>query len=420
MGCLGWVLVVVFAGLAQAENVRSLQPPTQTTIQGFQARPGAATPQLNLEALKIALARQRAGIKGESVGTQQYAPRPQFPNQPVGFQQANTQPPPQGIPTQFPNQGQAFPTYPDSRPNVQQTRPNAPGVPAAPARPFIDKLGEMLSGILGGGLKAVGGGLRTVTGAGSVSVFSGVLGMMGYSGPYGYDPFGPGQSQDPFSQSMPETNSCYQLLETWLRQCSAQPEAFLEITTITAAPTDSAPETADPKAPKENALVVKIAKDGAITTQMNSDSSPQAAVAVDHSSFLELGEFAPEVSRKPLSDTERQHAMSLLAQIMSTQASALTQSQSNPGFGSRPAPPANPGAPAAPAGPAAPGMFDQIATGTGMTPAMGGLVSQTLGPDTYNPWVADGAEPDEFQISGPEKCTRMMNNWLWKCAMSPL
>ncbi len=93
-----------------------------------------------------------------------------------------------------------------------------------------------------------------------------------------------------------------------------------------------------------------------------------------------------------------------------------------PGFrggvpsGTKPAPPAG----TAPAAPATPGMFDQIMSGAGMTPAMGGLVAQTLGPDMYNPWVADGAEPDEFQVSGPEKCTRLMNNWLWKCAMSPM
>jgi len=307
-------------------------------------------------------------------------------------------------------------------------KPLPPGTkPAAPAKPFLGKIAEMLSGILGGGLRAFGGGIKSVTGAGGAVAMSGILGMMGYAGPYGYDPFGPGQSMDPYSQSMPETNSCYQLLETWLRQCSAQPESFLEISSVT---------TITP---------------GHATTQLNSTDAKSFKIHISNNGSREVGSSASSHIHQdaeidhgaPLPDYARMHAVSLLEQVANVlnidmskyapprptmpmlRGSRPAAPLMGGGGGSNPSPnePATgskPQAPEGPAPPSRPGMFDNIMSGAGMTPAVGGMVSQTLGPDTYNPWVADGAEPDEFQVSGPEKCTRLMNNWLWKCAMSPM
>ncbi len=177
--------------------------------------------------LGIALARQRAGMKE------------------LGGQLSD-----QSSPTQGPNIEFRIPGYANGAPG-KPLPPNSR--PAVPAKPFLSKIADMIAGILGGGLKAFGNGLKTVTGAGGVTAMSGVLGMMGYAGPYGYDPFGPGQSMDPYAQSMPETNSCYQLLETWLRQCSAQPESFLEISAVTSAPEASK---------DENRITIKVSKSG--------------------------------------------------------------------------------------------------------------------------------------------------------------
>jgi hypothetical protein len=41
-------------------------------------------------------------------------------------------------------------------------------------------------------------------------------------------------------------------------------------------------------------------------------------------------------------------------------------------------------------------------------------------PDYYDPSGPDGPEPSDLQTSGPEKCTRLLNAWLYKCAISPL
>lgn len=300
--------------------------------------------------------------------------------------------------------------------------------PAAPAKPFLGKIAEMLCGILGGGLRAFGNGIKSVTGAGGHVAMSGILGMMGYAGPYGYDPFGPGQSMDPYNQAMPETNSCYQLLETWLRQCSAQPEAFLQILGFVAgAGSSDAPLNTS----KKVEVRITLGDSGVTVHNISSNSSVTTKFEDNGMGVDAVGSGAV------LDDNAIDHAVSLLEQIATAMQIDPTQyapqherpGQRDPfaslrGGPSRPsAPNSNPKSPSdpgAPAPPSKPGMFDNIMSGAGMTPAMGGLVSQTLGPDTYNPWVADGAEPDEFQISGPEKCTRLMNNWLWKCAMSPM
>ena len=42
------------------------------------------------------------------------------------------------------------------------------------------------------------------------------------------------------------------------------------------------------------------------------------------------------------------------------------------------------------------------------------------GPDLYDPNSPWGPEPYPEQSSGPEKCYRLLNSWLYKCALSPM
>jgi hypothetical protein len=408
------------------------------------ANSGSINAQINPTMLGIALARQRAGMKSISQSEEAAAFNSAAMTAMAGNQGGG----------QFTALNSPIAPLKASRPGEFHLPEysNTAGKPATPtgtrpmvpAKPFLGKIAEMLCGIIGGGLRAFGSGVKTVTGSGGVSAMSGILGMMGYAGPYGYDPFGPGQSMDPFSQAMPETNSCYQLLETWLRQCSAQPESFLEISSETTMLAIS-PEA-------RGKAAIKLSSSSGVTLQQLHDNGTLIEQNFPLMESQEL--FHKFVALEPLINVDamanddflvQMHAISLLEQISNVMGMDVSKytppqlhqqqyrgpQQQQPSFShdtflglrggaGRPLVPNFPSAPAGPITPSRPGMFDQVATGAGMTPAMGGLVSQTLGPDSYNPWVADGAEPDEFQVSGPEKCTRLMNNWLWKCAMSPM
>lgn len=382
-------------GWASPQMAQARPPPASVLPQTFQGPNG----QINAALLNVALARQRAGMKA-------FDPPPQNPAEAPLQSQSEFRVP-------------GFESVGAGKPLPANTRP------MSPAKPFLSKIADMLCGILGGGLRAFGGGIKSVTGAGGTVAMSGILGMMGYAGPYGYDPFGPGQSMDPYAQSAPETNSCYQLLETWLRQCSAQPESFLEISSTTS----------------ENVITNT-------TSSVFSNKEFSIAVAGNGSRVVNSFMNVSNADQQKIVDFDdrlvQMHVISLLEQISQVmnldvsrygpqgspqrpnQAGSIPQNMfplrgaGRPIAPGQPGDPNSPNTPSDPAAPNKPGMFDQIMSGAGMTPAMGGLVAQTLGPDTYNPWVADGAEPDEFQISGPEKCTRLMNNWLWKCAMSPM
>ena len=41
------------------------------------------------------------------------------------------------------------------------------------------------------------------------------------------------------------------------------------------------------------------------------------------------------------------------------------------------------------------------------------------GPDLYDPQLPNGPEPVP-QTTGPEKCYRLLNSWIYKCAVSPM
>jgi len=52
---------------------------------------------------------------------------------------------------------------------------------------------------------------------------SGMAGMMGKAGPYGYDPFAPGQAWDPHAATTSLHVMCRGLVDAWLRQCASAP-----------------------------------------------------------------------------------------------------------------------------------------------------------------------------------------------------
>ena len=43
-----------------------------------------------------------------------------------------------------------------------------------------------------------------------------------------------------------------------------------------------------------------------------------------------------------------------------------------------------------------------------------------MGPDLYDPMNPYGPEPYPDQTTGAEKCYRLLNSWLYKCALSPM
>ena len=51
----------------------------------------------------------------------------------------------------------------------------------------------------------------------------GLSGMMGKAGPYGYDPFGAGQAWDPHMGAVSQHTMCRSLLDAWMRKCLAAP-----------------------------------------------------------------------------------------------------------------------------------------------------------------------------------------------------
>ena len=101
--------------------------------------------------------------------------------------------------------------------------------------------------------------------------------------------------------------------------------------------------------------------------------------------------------------------------------------------GGRPQPPAAAGAPAEAGAP-------KRVVGAGYSPSNpNGLMSPNFalmgaqnvgmmglgpslyqGPDLYDPNSPWGPEPYPEQSSGPEKCYRLLNSWLYKCALSPM
>jgi len=337
------------------------------------------------------------------------------------------------------------------------------------------------------------------------------VGMMGSGGPMGYDASGTINSPDPNLQMQPETDRCFGLEETWLRQCAAPIQVYLELESTTDNSTidamrNNSSKQEDRKEFREYAKKLMLAE---ANVQLHSDTqalknqlsklqntaesqrqmqlqmqavayqaslrnqnpnqqpnlinarSPQhqlaqqpvdapplpsymrprrfsnnAAQAVDGSLQLRLGPI-------PDSDFRASAPKSNIPSFMMNRpGSLISQAGESSGGSVRPLAP-----------------FDMAQTLNGMlsditdaskvqveptdeqsaaTYANAGLVSlgngnamngipnptklgaMSHGPDYYDPSSPDGPEPSELQTSGPEKCTRLLNSWLYKCALSPL
>ena len=80
---------------------------------------------------------------------------------------------------------------------------------------------------------------------------------------------------------------------------------------------------------------------------------------------------------------------------------------------------AAPLAAAAAAAAAAPSTSGFQLMGTLNAGMMGLGASLYNGPDLYDPQGPNGPEPVP-QTTGPEKCYRLLNSWIYKCAVSPM
>ena len=111
------------------------------------------------------------------------------------------------------------------------TRPLGP----AGAKPgILDNLANMIGEIANffGTLVEMGSSMfvlllkKAATGASPAGAATkdAMMGNIEYLQPYGWDPYGPGQSIDPYQMQRPETSTCHYLQQTWQRQCAARPE----------------------------------------------------------------------------------------------------------------------------------------------------------------------------------------------------
>jgi len=299
--------------------------------------------------------------------------------------------------------------------------------------------------------------------------------LMGSGGPVGYDASGMMMTSDLNNQMQPETDRCFGLEETWLKQCSAPAQVYLEIESTVgpgaASKEDKGANDKQARAEIRSAMFVesktqfgekqvhdifrKAWKQKQMLIRAKNQlplrfgktqgaahsNNPEKAFFGSSVSFLQLpgdatktGSEARFMLQRPGSVTSGESSFTLQPTHVPGTASALATG-SRPGFN-----------------------FDQSINGMlsdvtaaskvqveqtdvqtmasyaseatkglmGQASAMGGVPSPmnvgtiTAGPDYYDPTGPDGAEPSELQTSGPQKCTRMLNAWLYKCALSPL
>ena len=188
----------------------------------------------------------------------------------------------------------------------------------------------------------------------------------------------------------PETSTCHYLQQTWQRQCAARPESVGLTTQLLQ--TSEAGVITQPSGVKAEASV-KVLSDAEALYQSSIDVMP-AGLRM----WLDaLPRIAP-ADRKTLANQR----------MVEQSRDGKQVGEASPGRGGRPQAPAQ----------AADPIFKLMGS---MNAGMMGLVpSVNQGPDLYDPMSPFGAEPHPDQTTGPEKCYRLLNSWLYKCALSPM
>ena len=223
------------------------------------------------------------------------------------------------------------------------------------------------------------------------------LGNIEYLQPYGWDPYGPGTSEDAYQQSRPETATCHYLQQTWQRQCAARPE------TVGLLPISSDW--------KNGASLLQLAE--GLGGSASSDAAAAAASPVESPVEEETDSqmlYERGVAALPSSLRSWLEAMP-----------SLTTDQKQSWYagvagGGRPQAPAEPARASAAQPPATSGFRLMGTLNAGM---MGLGAALSNGPDLYDPQGPNGPEP-VAQTTGPEKCYRLLNSWIYKCAVSPM
>ena len=245
------------------------------------------------------------------------------------------------------------------------------------------------------------------------------MGMIEYLQPYGWDPYGPGTSEDAYQQQRPETATCHYLQQTWQRQCAARPETVGLMEASLLQLSEEGGGAAPPaRGPRRRLLAGK------------SDAPPVEGEAAGEAAGGKDAQVLYESSLKALPSSLR----GWLDQLSSITPEQQRAWSAGAGSAGRPQAPSDASAPSAasaalaaamPAAAAvasaaaAPGTSGFKLMGTMNAGMMGLGASLYNGPDLYDPQGPNGAEPVP-QTTGPEKCYRLLNSWIYKCAVSPM
>ena len=263
---------------------------------------------------------------------------------------------------------------------------------------------------------------KAVTGASPVAAAEKTgMGMIEYLQPYGWDPYGPGTSEDPYQQQRPETATCHYLQQTWQRQCAARPETvgLMEASLLQLSEQGGAAPSRGPRrhllAGKSDAPPVE----GEAASEAAGEAASEKDAQVLYESSLKAlpSSLRGWLDQLPSITPEQQRAWS--AGTGSAGRPQAPSDASAPSAASAAIAAAMPAAAAVASAAAAPGTSGFKLMGTLNAGMMGLGASLYNGPDLYDPQGPNGAEPVP-QTTGPEKCYRLLNSWIYKCAVSPM